>query len=247
MSHRRCRAVFPRDSLTAAILKQWSIAAYDLGNPMVDGLEPSSATVRQQAETTHSLSFVLLPGSRSPEAYENWQKILQAVGSLVSEFRDRNLRFLAAISPNLNLSPFCQSMTRSGWHLQPELDHTFTQENATLVLSQSTFNDCLHYADFAIAMSGTATEQFVGLGKPALILAGKGPQFTPAFAEAQTRLLGASVILLKNPAQAPQVVKSLLQDPDRLHLISENGRRRMGEPGAAQRIAACLMQQFTVG
>ena len=38
MSRRRCRAVFPRDSLTTEILKKWPIPAFDLGNPMMDGL-----------------------------------------------------------------------------------------------------------------------------------------------------------------------------------------------------------------
>jgi len=39
-------------------------------------------------------------------------------------------------------------------------------------------------------MAGTATEQFVGLGKPAIAIPGIGPQFTAAFAEAQSRHLG---------------------------------------------------------
>jgi uncharacterized protein (TIGR03492 family) len=113
-----------------------------------------------------------------------------------------------------------------------------------MVLTQTAFADCLHQADFAIAMAGTATEQFVGLGKPAIIIPGRGPQFTPAFAEAQTRLLGASVILVKQPVQAATVLQSLLKDPDRLQLIADNGHRRMGTAGAAQRIAEQLMEQF---
>ncbi|MEM6612904.1 MAG: lipid-A-disaccharide synthase-related protein, partial [Cyanobacteria bacterium P01_C01_bin.72] len=40
MSCDRCRGVFPRDSLTTEVLQQWSIPAYDLGNPMMDGLFP---------------------------------------------------------------------------------------------------------------------------------------------------------------------------------------------------------------
>jgi uncharacterized protein (TIGR03492 family) len=96
----------------------------------------------------------------------------------------------------------------------------------------------------AIAMAGTATEQFVGLGKPAFILSGKGPQFTPAFAEAQTRLLGDSVIWVEHPQQVPKEVQSLLQDPQRLQHIRENGQRRLGKPGAAQRIAQLLITQY---
>ena len=83
-------------------------------------------------------------------------------------------------------------------------------------------------------MAGTATEQFVGLGKPAIVLPGQGPQFTPSFAEAQTRLLGISAILVAAPSQVADMVRSLLEDAPRLQRIQENGRHRMGEAGAAQ-------------
>jgi uncharacterized protein (TIGR03492 family) len=102
----------------------------------------------------------------------------------------------------------------------------------------------LYQADLAIAMAGTATEQFVGLGKPAIAIPGNGPQFTPTFAEAQGRLLGPSLILVKHPAEVAGAVQSLLRDPDRLQLIAENGWRRMGESGASPRIAECLIKRF---
>ena len=93
-------------------------------------------------------------------------------------------------------------------------------------------------------MAGTATEQFVGLGKPAIIIPGEGPQFTEVFAEAQTRLLGCSVILVEQPQQVASIIQSLLQDAERLQAIAENGRRRMGASGAAARIANCLQKNL---
>ena len=266
MSRSRCQAVFPRDSLTAQILQKWAIPAYDLGNPMMDGLEPagprnmfygSDAELQEQAR---ALVILLLPGSRPPEAYANWQEILAAVPNLLVAFRERSLLFLGAIAPGLNLDPLCQGLVQVGFQedlrrgdtpgrpyssLIPDPDAlTFVQQNATVVLTQQAFNDCLYAADLTIAMAGTATEQFVGLGKPAIALPGRGPQFTPAFAEAQTRLLGPSLILVKQPTQVAKEVQSLLRDPDRLQLIAENGSQRMGTPGAAQRITACLIERL---
>jgi uncharacterized protein (TIGR03492 family) len=119
---------------------------------------------------------------------------------------------------------------------------TFKQKNAYFILSQNAYNDCLHLGDMAIAMAGTATEQFVGLGKPAITIPGGGPQFTYAFAEAQSRLLGASVILVEEPVEVASAVRSLLSNPDTLQAIAENGIRRMGKPGASQRIAEYLME-----
>ncbi|MBF1999825.1 MAG: hypothetical protein IGS38_03805 [Synechococcales cyanobacterium M58_A2018_015] len=243
MRHRRCRAVFPRDTLTTRILKKWAIPAFDLGNPMMDGLEPTGS-LQLPPTDEQPLTFVLLPGSRPPEAYANWQLLTQAVSALVISFaRQRPLLFLAAIAPQLDLAPLQRPLETCGWRCTSSTPHPqFTQYNATLVLTQTAFSDCLHQSDFALAMAGTATEQFVGLGKPALIFPGQGPQFTPAFAEAQARLLGPSVTLVEQPSRAASVVQALLHDPDRLQLIQANGFRRMGSAGAAQRIATCLLQ-----
>jgi len=252
MSHPRCKAVFPRDSLTTQILEKWSIPAFDLGNPMMDQLEPLFYSLDAERQAQRSLNIILLPGSRPPEAYANWQQILVAVASLLETLSDHSLLFLGAIAPGLSLEPLSQILLEAGfkqvWNQElPITDPdalTFSHQNANLVLTQHTYNDCLHLAALAIAMTGTGTEQFVGLGKPAIIIPGKGPQFTPAFAEAQSRHLGSSVILVEQPTQVARVVQSLLTDPDRLQLIAENGHRRMGKPGAARSIAACLMEQL---
>lgn len=262
MSRKRCKAVFPRDKLTTEILQKWSIPALDLGNPMMDGIEPEQPEPifyeldAEQKEMQRPLVVTLLPGSRMPEAYQNWQKIALAANGLLDAYQERSVVFLGAIAPALSLEPLQETLTGYGWRQQPIEDIevnlklndptaiAFTQKNGTLVLTQEDYNLCLLKADCCIAMAGTATEQFVGLGKPAIAIPGTGPQYTPAFAEAQTRLLGPSLILVEQPERVVQVLQKLLRDPDRLQLIAENGRRRMGQSGAARRIADCLMERF---
>ena len=239
MGRPRCRAVFPRDSLTSEVLSRWKLPVHDLGNPMMDDLEPMGIDF---AIPDEALVVTLLPGSRVPEAYRNWETLLDGAQSLVTTL-DRPVTFLAAIAPYLDLAILHQALQSRGWHLTtpaPVPPLAYRQDQATLLLTTA-FNGCVNRADLAMAMAGTATEQVVGLGKPALIFAGEGPQFTPAFAEAQTRLLGPSVIWVEPPSRAAEIVQSLLKDPDRLQLIAENGRRRMGLPGASDRIAACLL------
>ena len=124
--------------------------------------------------------------------------------------------------------------------LMPKDGLVFTQNNAILLVTTSAYSDCLQIADLAIAMAGTATEQFVGLGKLAIAIPGNGPQFTPAFAEAQTRLLGESLILVTHPDEVAGAIQSTLKDTAAVQLIAANGRRRMGGAGAAARIANCL-------
>ncbi|MDJ0735697.1 MAG: lipid-A-disaccharide synthase-related protein [Nostocaceae cyanobacterium] len=264
MSRPRCQAVFPRDSLTTKILQKWQIPAFDMGNPMMDGLQPSFPTQNfyrrdaQKQELPRPLLVTILPGSRPPEAYNNWERIIIAVSTLITSLRNqdisRDVIFLGAIAPSLHFDSLSQILQAMGWVLQPQAENplqiadsktlVFKQNHAYFILTQNAYNDCLHLGDLAIATAGTATEQFVGLGKPAIIIPGSGPQFTPAFAEAQTRLLGKSVILVEEPQAVAAVALSLLNNPDQLHQIAENGVRRMGVPGAARKIAECLRERL---
>ena len=257
MSRQRCLAVFPRDSLTTNILQDSGIRAYDLGNPMMDGFSWSNNSQLiphfQGNLSSKTRSILLLPGSRMPEVLGNWQQIIMAVSGVIKEFPDQELLFLAAIAPSLNSKVFQEQLLQQGWQLVAEKtqirstnstdDQIFLQKQAaTLCLTQNSYGLCLQQADLAIAMAGTATEQFVGLGKPAVIMPGNGPQCTYAFIEAQTRLLGCSVTLVTNPQDVGKVVASLLNDQQKLQKIADNGKIRMGTPGAAKRIALKLQE-----
>ncbi len=247
MKSRRCQGVFPRDALTTQVLQQFGIPAYDFGNPMMDGLVPEFPLT----EASDTLHILLLPGSRSPEAERNWELILEAVDSIIQHETQSKLCFLGAIAPSLNLDSFCEQLQARGWQensslsattpIQDEQGLSFQQGITPLFLTQNAYHSCLLACDFAIAMAGTATEQFVGLGKPVIAIPGRGPQYTAAFAEAQTRLLGPSVILVQKPAQAADVFQELLTDPDRLQMIADNGKHRMGKPGAASHIAQYIL------
>ena len=289
LSRKRNLAVFPRDTLTTNILKRSGIKAYDLGNPMMDGFSLSNSQKPiphfQGNLSSSPLSILLLPGSRMPEAINNWQQIVTAVSQVIEQFPTRELLFLAAIAPSLESKAFQEKLLAQDWqliasdklslasqasgslgedYLAPEGEADSAQflrpndptrgacqddapvylrkQNATLCLTQNSYGACLQQADLAIAMSGTATEQFVGLGKPAIIMPGNGPQCTFAFVEAQTRLLGSSVTLVTNPQEVGQTISSLLSDQQKLQEIAQNGKIRMGTPGAAQRIALKLKE-----
>ncbi len=260
LSRSRCKAVFPRDKLTTEILQQHQIPAFDLGNPMMDGVatDTSRSLFYQpqsvKRELARPLIVTLLPGSRPPEAYANWEQILIAVKSVISVFKQRKIICLAAIVPTLDLEILQGNLGRSGWlsvvdpgaeltELIPDPGAIYYQrDNATIAISTQAYSQFMHKGDCAIAMAGTATEQFIGLGKPAFTIPGAGPQFTPGFAEAQTRLLGESVILVSQPQAVGIEIQTLLQQPDRLQSIAQNGLLRMGKPGAARRIAAYLME-----
>ena len=260
LSRSRCKAVFPRDKSTTELLQQLHIPAFDLGNPMMDGVatDVSKPLFYQsqpaKKELARPLVVTLLPGSRPPEAYANWGKIIIAVNSLISVFKQRKILCLAAIVPTLNLAILQGDLERLGWTRvttpEPELTGFISdpstiyhqRDNVTIAISTQAYAQFMHKGDCAIAMAGTATEQFIGLGKPAFTIPGAGPQFTSGFAEAQTRLLGESIILVSQPLDVGVEMQRLLQQPDRLQSIAQNGLLRMGTPGAAKRIAACLIE-----
>lgn len=243
MQHDRCRGVVVRDALTAQELRQQGISQVYTGNPMMDDLEPTGAhPLKPPVES--ALTILLLPGSRTPEAVANWQLILQAVDGVQQHFHPRWVHCLGAIAPTLELAPFQSSLAAAGWQAVPEAAAQFQKQTASIYLTQTAYPDCLHLADAAIALAGTATEQFVGQGKPAFTIPGSGPQFTATFARLQTRLLGPSVILVNTPQDIGAAMAHTLNDPERLQAIRENGRRRLGSPGAAAAIAAMLATQW---
>ncbi|MEM1426902.1 MAG: hypothetical protein AAGF75_10170, partial [Cyanobacteria bacterium P01_H01_bin.130] len=186
---------------------------------------------------TAPINILILPGSRPPEAYGNWARLIALATALVDALPDRAITFHSAIAPGLDLDKL--TLPRP-WQ-RGDLPHHWHHGTATLQLTVGQFYQQALETHLGLAMAGTATEQLVGLGQPVIILPGEGPQFTPAFAEAQTRLLGPSVLMAKDIQGGIKAVRSLLDDPQRWTAIAQNGRDRLGSPGAAQRIAHQLL------
>ncbi len=226
MARPHCHGVFVRDSLTAKGLKALGLPALDLGNPMMDGLEQGHPQAWSDLWNPEQSVLLLLPGSRPPEAYTNWRLMMQVIQQL-----PRDVGLLAAISPTLD---------------QVRL-HTQIPAGVTVYLRVGDFASCVQRATVALAMAGTATEQCVGLGKPVVTLPGNGPQFTPAFAEAQTRLLGSSVCLRTVDTAATTIldlIHQLRTDPTFTTQLQQHGLQRMGVPGAADRIAHQILTRL---
>ncbi len=240
MSRRRCRNLFVRDQLSATHLLKLGLPAQYAGNPMMDGLSPvrTLPSLLDKQEPT-ALTILLLPGSRPPEAYENWKCIVATLPGLIDAFPNRSLVLLGAIAPTLSQQTLLSSLPAEWTANKNQPGHQY--KNATLILS-CIYSDCLHAAEIAIATAGTATEQFVGLGKPAITLPGNGPQFTKAFATVQAKMLGPSIQIMEDVNAVGGAIAQTISDSQRLQRIYQNGKHRMGEPGASKRIAAKVLE-----
>ncbi len=238
---RHCRCFLVRDRLTADHLGEMGLPALYLGNPMMDGLEPRGLDfgIRE-----HEWAIALLPGSRAPEAYDNWVNLLTCA-EIAQAHLPATVHFLAAMAPTLDPKILTQILQQRGWRaVSEDSPGIFMHQKGRLHLVTQGFSDCLHQSHLGLATAGTATEQLVGLGKPVIAIAGSGPQFTAQFAQDQSRLLGCSLTLIHKPAQIAQVIERIREDPDYVQLAMSNGRERMGEPGAAERIAKHLVQML---
>ncbi len=265
------RAIWARDRLSADDLcGQLQRPVTFVGNPFLDGVldgvpdgqvdgpdaaqrEPRAASARQR--------LLLLPGSRLPEAQHNLTLMLRLLPRLARRLqRPRDLQVAAALVRDLQPQTILRLAAPLDWTPVTErgkgpalgLRHPC---GLVLELGWSLFAQQLMAADLVLAMAGTATEQAVGLGKPVLQLAGRGPQFTAGFAEAQRRLLGPAVVGAAGEPGSPACLEAtavlgaeLLQrlahprlGPELRVRLRAEAAERIGAAGGSERLAAAIM------
>jgi uncharacterized protein (TIGR03492 family) len=253
LQSKQCIKVFTRDAFTASDLNQQGLTKAEcVGMPVMDCLKP-------KGKDLYLLSGVpvitLLPGSRLPEASNNFCLQLQLVRKIAQEMYPMPVQFIAALVPSLMLEIPALASAQN-WQYQdnsfkftetiPGGKNEFTVE---VRCYGDAFADILQQSNLVIGMTGTAVEQAVGLGKPVIAIPGNGPAFTYRFAEAQMRLLGkASLQVIGTKPATPEIlqlaaqkVKETLQDSNYLQGCVQNGIQRMGTAGASARIAHYLV------
>lgn len=160
--------------------------------------------------------LALFPGSRE-EAYRNLAMMVPVVEAIRA--KDARYSFEVALAPSLSE----EKIDLSG-----------------IAVSRD-FGKTLGKARLVIGMAGTASEQAVGLGKPVISWPGEGPQYTERFAKAQQDLLGEALqVLAYDPEAIAERVLETLQDEAYLARLPALGMERLGERGAAGRIAAFI-------
>ena len=255
MASRRCRLVAVRDGLTARGLRRHGVPALAPGNPMMDGFnkEPCPAWLGATQR------LLILPGSRHPEALGNAARLLAPLGlsSPIPGWAAKAGKPLTLLFPCgsqagpgiwesvLKTAGFSQKPVRReaaaiGASAAWQLDASPVQ----VLLGSGCFERWAPWAEVGLATAGTATEQLVGLGIPALSLPGPGPQFKASFARRQSRLLGGAVVPCRNGAQLAERLTMLLAEPLLRHQLGAIGRRRMGAAGGSKALAALVDQRL---
>lgn len=219
--------VYPRDLRTHRRLERLGVRSEPLGNPMMDGLEPSWPGEEGV--------LGILPGSR-PEAFENWRKILSCLEALD---RQMPVEALLAAPPNLDAQGWEGIARQAGWEVGSE-----GFRKGRIIVRREGFNEVLKRARVVLGLAGTANEQAVGCGRPVVAFAGDGPQYNRRFAELQAELLGEGVILSeRDPERVAEAIVAAFGE-ERREAARQAGSERMGDPGAAARIACSLRQKL---
>lgn len=246
MGRRRCRLVAVRDRLTARGLRRHGVRAVAPGNPMMDGFAPAPPL---PAWLQGRRRLLLLPGSRLPEALGNLRGLLAALPPAKGS---PPISVLLATGSRPDAAELAAPLTAAGFAPgTPPEDSGATalwrHGPLELLVGPGRFAAWAPLAELGLATAGTATEQLVGLGVPALSLPGPGPQFKAGFARRQSRLLGGAVQPCHGPAELRQRLLALLADDGERARLGRIGRRRMGPAGGSDRLAALIRERLLPG
>lgn len=250
-----CGLVLARDEKTARALAGSGVNAAYAGNVMMDAF---SITGESFGLSLEKKVVGILPGSRG-EAYRNMVEMLAIVRRLAA-MSGNGLDFLAGLAPSLSAGSLAEAVEKAGWRYTPGAQRDLESgivgrlcpdsgSEPHVTVTQGMFGDVLNVSNVIIGLSGTGNEQAAGLGRPVVAYPAGGPQFNEKFARAQKRLLGEALALVESgDAEAvAREVMAVLGDAARVAKMRRAGHERMGEQGAAARVAKIIVYYLDTG
>lgn len=246
----RCRLVLTRDDATRADLQRQGFARTAFGGmPSMDFLAASGRDLEIPAG---SRMVGLLPGSRIPEAPRNFRLQLRFVEAVAAIAGDGPaVVFRAALVPGV-MAGLTETAAAEGWSHDGHGRLTKAGPGGRPMqvrCHDDAFADILEACTLVIGMAGQAADQALALGKPSLMFAGEGPQFSYPFAEAQSRIHGGLSVLVGGGgpaddatiAEAARRLLALLRDEAFLARAREKGPLQFGSRGSSARFVGQIL------
>ena len=223
----RAAAVYPRDEATAGWLQARSVPAVAyLGNPMLDAIEG-------EAEVAIAPPYLLLlPGTRGDAGF-SLPRMLEACRRL----RDEPAAVVAWAGHDgpPQVDGWALVSTGAAQGVVARYRHA---DGTEVAVATGAYATLVGGARAALSTSGTAAEQCAGMGIPIVGFVTPGPQYREAFARAQRRALGDALALTSSaPEELAAAVRRALHDTGARERAKVAGRRAMGVPGGADRVA----------
>ena len=239
----QCKLVLSRDEFTAEHLRRNRINAHSFGNAMMDDplldssmfnvqcstQEPQPSNLEPRTSNLEQMKIIgLVPSSRI-DAYDNLQRMLEVIRLIPQKER---ITFLVSVAPNLDMQK-----------IQAIIDPF--KEDVQLELSRESLGYDIRRSSLMLGMTGTGNEQVVGLKTPLVLLEGSGPQSSKGRLNHYKKLLGKAIFIPKGSQQKiAQQIGELLQDDQRMREMGEGGAERMGQPGAAEKMAEAILEEM---
>lgn len=236
-----CQVVFPRDEITAESLRKDGINAQWVGNAMMDSLE---FTDEDFSLTGEYPCVGILPGSRD-FTYRDIVVLMGAVEELWALF-DKKVFFVMALAGSTDVELLARSIADSGWKRKntcgkPHM-HEFVKDGIRVLAAKDKFGDVLIHSHIIVGQAGTGNEQAVGMRKPVVTFDSSGRENLGWYRKRQKGLLGDSIsVVQKDKVSVAREVFAILNDRVRYERMGEIGYERMGPAGAADRIAAYII------
>ncbi len=236
---RRARAIFVRDSQTAAALRSHDVPAEAPGNVIADLYDVQETEGGSALREGFATTLALLPGSRE-HAYAD-ALFLVDVLELVAQ-RYAGLGAALSIAPGIDASRMATTLSeRHSVRASALPSIPFEVLHGDRVVARAWSGDIgalLHGACLVLGQAGTANEAAAAAGLPVLAVAREDGDERGWYRRRQSKLLGDALVTIPgDPQSAAKQVSELIADPSRRARLGDVGRTRMGAPGGAARIA----------
>lgn len=226
----RCRRVWTRDAETAKELSRSRANAVFAGNPIMDLTCDNNSGSFQWPEHK-GVKVLLLPGSRQ-RAYQDMKMLLDAALLLQAK---TPCSFVAVIAPSLDVRELVQGAP--GWKVIQN-GAGIERDGIQVFFHFGSLVSVANNAHILIGLGGTANQVCAGLGVPVVSIREKGKLV-------QKKLLGNSEVLVApEPKALADAAYAILTDKELRQAMAEEGRRRLGGPGALDNVVNYVAKEL---
>lgn len=227
--------IFPFE---AAFYERHGVKATFVGHPMLESVRATDGradTLRRIGLDPAKLAIALLPGSRSGEVIRHAPVMREAAALLA---RERDVQFYCVCANTIDAAEMAARLAHPAVRIPIVSDRRY---------------DAIHAADLVWAASGTVTLETALLGRPMIIIYRlAGPTFFVARLLVRVEHIGMANLIAgerlvpeliqkdASPTRLAAESRALLDDSSARAAMSAKLKRlreRLGEPGAADRVA----------
>ena len=236
----RAAARFVRDEATASVLREHGLTMEPAANAIVDLFDVPDEPDALRAVSGFDPALAIFPGIRE-SAYPDASFLLEVTAALAT--RHPALGAVLSVARGLSWERFAALAEGAGWQVRAQRDEAIPfvlsrDGRETVRAWNGALGPILRRVALVLGQAGTANEAAAAAGVPVVAFERDGRRKMRWYRRRQRGLLGDALAVFPGRLDdAVAGVERILSDPATRQQMGETGRARMGEPGAAARIA----------